>query len=366
MLLPLSMQLILAVYLTVFLHALGKENYTPGTGVVIGIDLGTTYSCVGVFRGGRVEIIPNNQGNRITPSWVAFGSERLIGDMAKQAYHKLPSHTIFDIKRLISRKINDNELKDDMKTWPFKVVEHEGRLTVQVPFQGEVRHFTPQQISAMILRNLKEMAKMYLGTTVNHAVITVPAYFNDVQRHATKEAGAIAGLNVIRIINEPTAAAIAYGMDKIKTQESVLIVYDLGGGTFDVSLLKVNSSVFEVLATAGDPRLGGEDFDNRVIEYIVSKYERETTTPVRNNNRAMAKLRREVEKAKKTLSSATRTQLEVESFEGGNDLTLFEELNMDLFERTMVPVRKVLKDAGVDSANVQDVSTKICSVNPTP
>ncbi|KAG8740854.1 ATPase with role in protein import into the ER [Ceratobasidium sp. 423] len=226
-----------------------------------------------------------------------------------------------------------------MKAWPFKVVEHEGRLTVQVQFQGEPRHFTPQQISAMILRSLKEMAEMYLGTTVDHAVITVPAYFNDIQRHATKEAGAIAGLNVLCIINEPTAAAIAYGMDKINTQESILIVYDLGGGTFNVSLLRVNGGVFEVLATAGDPRLGGEDFDNQVIEYVVSKYERKTATPIRNN----------------------KTQLEVESFEGGNDLTVvltrakFEELNMDLFECTMIPVKKVLKDAGVDPMSVQDI-----------
>ncbi|CAE6486673.1 unnamed protein product [Rhizoctonia solani] len=346
-------------------------------GVVIGIDLGTTYSCVGVFRGGRVEIIPNNQGSRVTPSWVAFGGEeRLIGETAKQVFHKIPAQTIFDVKRLMGRSVDDKDLNDDMKTWPFKVVEYEGRLTIQVEFQGELRHFTPQQISAMVLRSLKEMAELYLGTAVNHAVITVPAYFNDVQRHATKEAGTIAGLNVLRIINEPTAAAIAYGMDKIKTQESILIVYDLGGGTFDVSLLKINGGVFEVLATAGDPRLGGQDFDNRVIEYIVAKYERETTTTVRNNKRAMAKLRREVEKAKKTLSSVARTQIEVESFEGGNDLTQvltrakFEELNMDLFERTMVPVKRVLTDAQVDLASVEDIilvggSTRIPMVQQT-
>ncbi|KAG8762962.1 ATPase with role in protein import into the ER [Ceratobasidium sp. 423] len=354
------MRLLLIIFLTVFLHVLGEDN--AASGIVVGIDLGTTYSCVGVFRGGRVEIIPNNQGNRVTPSWVAFGSEeRLIGDTAKQVSHKIPSQTVFDVKRIMGRKVDDKDLEDDIKTWPFKVVEHEGRLTVQVRFQGELRHFTPQQISAMILRNLKEMAEMYLGTSVNQAVVAVPAYFNDIQRHATKEAGAIAGLDILRIINEPTAAAIAYGMDKIRAQESVLIVYDLGGGTFDVSLLKANGGVFEVLATAGDPCLGGEDFDNRVIEYVVSKYERDTATPVRNNKRAMAKLRREVEKAKKALSSVTRTQLEVKSFEGGNDLSLvltrakFEELNMDLFECTMVPVKKVLSDAGVDRKFVQDI-----------
>ncbi|CAE6459854.1 unnamed protein product [Rhizoctonia solani] len=363
--------------LAVVLHVFGAASYSPGTGVVIGIDLGTTYSCVGVFRGGRVEIIPNNQGNRVTPSWVAFGAEeRLIGDPAKQVFHKMPSQTIFDVKRLMGRRIDDKDLEDDMKTWPFKVVEYEGRLTVQVEFQGELRHFTPQQISAMVLRSLKEMAEMYLGTAVNHAVITVPAYFNDVQRHATKEAGAIAGLNVLRIINEPTAAAIAYGMDTIRTQESNLIVYDLGGGTFDVSLLKINGGIFQVLATAGDPHLGGEDFDNRIIEYIVSKYERETTTTIRDNKRAMAKLRREVEKAKKTLSSVTRTQIEVESFEGGNDLTQvltrakFEELNMDLFERTMIPVKRVLKDAAVDPTGVEDIilvggSTRIPMIQQT-
>ncbi|KAG8714469.1 ATPase with role in protein import into the ER [Ceratobasidium sp. 423] len=356
------MKLISILLFMLFLLVFGAEDYVPGTGVVIGIDLGTTYSCVAVFRGGRVEIIPNNQGNRVTPSWVAFSpEERLIGDTAKQVFHKMPSQTIFDIKRLMGRKIDDKNLREDTKNWPFKVTEYDGRLTVQVEFRGEIRYFTPQEISAMILRSMKEMAEMYLGTTVNHAVITVPAYFNDIQRHATKEAGAIAGLNVLRIINEPTAAAIAHGMDKNKAEESILIVYDLGGGTFDVSLLKVNGGIFEVLATAGDPYLGGEDFDNRVIQYVASKYERETSTTVKHNKRAMAKLRREVEKAKKTLSSVARTQIDVESFEGGNDLTFvltrakFEELNLDLFERTMGPVKKVLKDAGVEPTSVQDV-----------
>jgi len=249
-------------------------------GTVIGIDLGTTYSCVGVHRGGRVEIIANDQGHRITPSWVAFGDEeRLVGDSAKNAFHSNPENTVFDAKRLIGRKMDDQEIQRDKKHWPFQIVEKNGKPAISVKYRGEKRDFTPEEVSAMVLGKMKETAEAYLGKTVTHAVVTVPAYFNDAQRQATKDAGTIAGLQVLRIINEPTAAAIAYGLDK-KGGESQIIVYDLGGGTFDVSLLSIDDGVFEVLATAGDTHLGGEDFDNRVIDYLVKQYKKKTGTDV--------------------------------------------------------------------------------------
>ncbi|CAG7851070.1 78 kDa glucose-regulated protein homolog Short=GRP-78; AltName: Full=Immunoglobulin heavy chain-binding protein homolog; Short=BiP; Flags: Precursor [Serendipita indica DSM 11827] len=334
-----------------------KNDY----GTVIGIDLGTTYSAVGVQRGGRVEILANDQGNRITPSWVSFGDdERLIGDAAKNAYASNPENTVFDAKRLIGRKIDDPEVKKDMKHWPFKVIEKNSRPHIRVKNKGELKDFTPEEISAMVLTKMKETAESYLGHPVTHAVVTVPAYFNDAQRQATKDAGTIAGLNVLRIVNEPTAAAIAYGLDK-KGGESQIIVYDLGGGTFDVSLLSIDDGVFEVLATAGDTHLGGEDFDNRVIDHFVKLYKKKTGTDVSTNLRAMGKLKREVEKAKRTLSSQQSTRLEIESFENGNDFSetltraKFEELNMDLFRKTMKPVEQVLKDAGVKKEDISDI-----------
>ncbi|KAG1744652.1 heat shock protein 70 family [Suillus paluster] len=330
-------------------------------GTVIGIDLGTTYSCVGVQRGGRVEIIANDQGHRITPSWVGFtDDERLVGDSAKNAFHSNPTNTVFDAKRLIGRKMDDLELKRDMKHWPFSVVDKGGKPAISIAYKGETRQFTPEEISAMILTKMKETAEAYLGETVTHAVVTVPAYFNDAQRQATKDAGTIAGLQVLRIINEPTAAAIAYGLNK-KGGESQIIVYDLGGGTFDVSLLSIDDGVFEVLATAGDTHLGGEDFDNRVIDYLVKQYKKKTGTDVTTNLRAMGKLKREVEKAKRTLSSQQSTRIEIESFEDGNDFSetltraKFEELNMDLFRKTMKPVEQVLKDAKVNKENIDEV-----------
>ncbi|KAG8696991.1 ATPase with role in protein import into the ER [Ceratobasidium sp. 394] len=331
-------------------------------GTVIGIDLGTTYSCVGVYRGGWVEIIPNEQGNCITPSWVGFiGNERLIGDTAKQAFHTIPSQTVFDAKRLLGRHYDDIQLREDIRHWPFKVVNRHGRPAVEVMFQGSMRVFIPQEISAMVLGKLKETAEAYLGHRVTHAVITVPAYFNDEQRQATKDAGQIAGLSVLRMVNEPTAAAIAYGLDKKGGKESRMIVYDLGGGTFDVSLLRVSDGVFEVLATAGDTHLGGEDFDNRVIDYFASKYQRETGVAILKNRRTMSKLKREVERAKRALSSQLTTRLEIESFEGGNDFSAvltrakFEELNVDLFKRTLGPVAKVLQDVNLNPKDVDDV-----------
>ncbi|KAG0707143.1 heat shock protein 70 family [Suillus ampliporus] len=330
-------------------------------GTVIGIDLGTTYSCVGVQRGGRVEIIANDQGHRITPSWVSFtDDERLVGDSAKNAFHSNPTNTVFDAKRLIGRKIDDLELKRDMKHWPFAVVDKGGKPAVSIDYKGETRQFTPEEISAMILTKMKETAEAYLGQKVTHAVVTVPAYFNDAQRQATKDAGTIAGLEVLRIINEPTAAAIAYGLNK-KGGESRIIVYDLGGGTFDVSLLSIDDGVFEVLATAGDTHLGGEDFDNRVIDYFVKQYKKKTGTDVTTNLRAMGKLKREVEKAKRTLSSQQSTRVEIESFDDGNDFSetltraKFEELNMDLFRKTMKPVEQVLKDAKINKENIDEV-----------
>ncbi|KAI0341255.1 heat shock protein 70 [Trametopsis cervina] len=333
------------------------NNYGP----VIGIDLGTTYSCVGVQRGGRVEIIANDQGHRITPSWVSFtDEERLVGDAAKNAYHSNPENTVFDAKRLIGRKIDDPEIVRDQKHWPFKVVKKNEKPAIQVQYKGENRQFTPEEVSAMVLGKMKETAEAYLGQTVTHAVVTVPAYFNDAQRQATKDAGTIAGLQVLRIINEPTAAAIAYGLDK-KGGESQIIVYDLGGGTFDVSLLSIDDGVFEVLATAGDTHLGGEDFDNRVMDYFIKQYKKKTGTDVSTNLRALGKLKREVEKAKRTLSSQQSTRLEIESFENGNDFSetltraKFEELNMDLFRKTMKPVEQVLKDANLKKENIDEI-----------
>jgi len=335
----------------------GSDAY----GTVIGIDLGTTYSCVGVQRGGRVEIIANDQGHRITPSWVSFtDDERLVGDSAKNAFHSNPQNTVFDAKRLIGRKMDDQDMKRDLKHWPFKVDEKNGKPVISVHFKGEDRSFSPEEISAMVLGKMKETAEAYLGEKVTHAVVTVPAYFNDAQRQATKDAGTIAGLQVLRIINEPTAAAIAYGLNK-KAGESQIVVYDLGGGTFDVSLLSIDDGIFEVLATAGDTHLGGEDFDNRVIDYLVKSYKKKTGTDVSHNLRAMGKLKREVEKAKRTLSSQQSTRIEIESFEDGNDFSetltraKFEELNMDLFRKTMKPVEQVLKDANVKKEDIDEV-----------
>ncbi len=318
---------------------------------------------MGVQRQGRVEIITNDQGNRITPSYVAFTEdtgERLVGDAAKNQIAQNPENTIFDAKRLIGRKWGEPDVKRDMRHFPFKLVEKASKPAVQVQVKGETKVFTPEEVSAMILGKMKETAEAYLGHKVTHAVVTVPAYFNDAQRQATKDAGTIAGLQVLRIVNEPTAAAIAYGLDK-KGGESQIIVYDLGGGTFDVSLLSIEDGVFEVLATAGDTHLGGEDFDNRVADYLLKQFKKKENLDASGNKRSVGKLKREVERAKRTLSSQMSVKVEIESFFDGKDLSetltraKFEELNMDLFRKTMKPVEQVLKDAGVKKEDIDDV-----------
>ncbi|KAM5377311.1 hypothetical protein ACJZ2D_005130 [Fusarium nematophilum] len=333
------------------------DNY----GTVIGIDLGTTYSCVGVMQKGKVEILVNDQGNRITPSYVAFTEEeRLVGDSAKNQAAANPTNTIYDVKRLIGRKFSEKDLQTDLKHFPYKVVNKDDRPVVQVQVDGTKKQFTPEEISAMILGKMKETAESYLGKKVTHAVVTVPAYFNDNQRQATKDAGVIAGLNVLRIVNEPTAAAIAYGLDKTDGERQI-IVYDLGGGTFDVSLLSIDDGIFEVLATAGDTHLGGEDFDQRVINYFAKLYNKKNSVDVTKDLKAMGKLKREAEKAKRTLSSQMSTRIEIEAFFEGNDFSetltraKFEELNMDLFKKTLKPVEQVLKDAKVKKTEIDDI-----------
>ncbi|KAI1662082.1 78 KDA glucose-regulated protein-like protein precursor [Daldinia decipiens] len=330
-------------------------------GTVIGIDLGTTYSCVGVMQQGKVEILVNDQGNRITPSYVAFtDEERLVGDAAKQQAASNPRNTIYDVKRFIGRKWSEKEVQNDIKHFPYKVVEQDGKPVVQVDVQGAKKKFTPEEISAVILGKMKEVAESYLGKKVTHAVVTVPAYFNDNQRQATKDAGIIAGLNVLRIVNEPTAAAIAFGLDK-KGDERHIIVYDLGGGTFDVSLLSIEDGVFEVLATAGDTHLGGEDFDQRIINHWAKNYNKKNSVDITKDPKAMGKLKREAEKAKRTLSSQMSTRIEIEAFFDGKDFSetltraKFEELNIDLFKRTLKPVKQVLDDADIKKDKIDDI-----------
>uniref|UniRef100_A0AAQ6IKH8 Heat shock protein family A (Hsp70) member 2 n=1 Tax=Anabas testudineus TaxID=64144 RepID=A0AAQ6IKH8_ANATE len=331
-------------------------------GVAIGIDLGTTYSCVGVFQHGKVEIIANDQGNRTTPSYVAFtDTERLIGDSAKNQVALNPTNTVFDAKRLIGRKFDDAVVQADMKHWPFKVVSDEGRPKIQVEYKGENKAFNPEEISSMVLVKMKEIAEAYLGHKVSSAVITVPAYFNDSQRQATKDAGVIAGLNVLRIINEPTAAAIAYGLDKGKSGERNVLIFDLGGGTFDVSILTIEDGIFEVKATAGDTHLGGEDFDNRMVNHFVEEFKRKHKKDISQNKRALRRLRTACERAKRTLSSSSQASIEIDSLYEGIDFytsitrARFEELCSDLFRGTLEPVEKALRDAKMDKGQIQDI-----------
>ena len=328
----------------------------------IGIDLGTTYSCVGVWQNDRIEIIANEQGNRTTPSYVSFNdSERIIGDAAKNQAVLNPENTVFDTKRLIGRKFNDQLLQADIKNFPFKIINNNGKPVIEVTFKGETKQFLPEEIGSMVLVKMKETAEAFLGRKVNDAVITVPAYFNDAQRTATKDAGAISGLNVLRIINEPTAAAIAYGLDKqIETERNVLI-FDLGGGTFDVSILTIEEGIFEVKATAGDTHLGGEDFDNRLINHFIQEFKRKHKKDIGQNARSLRRLRTACERAKRTLSSTTQTSIEVDSLFEGIDFfssltrARFEELNMDLFRGTLDPVEKVLKDSKLSKSQIHEV-----------
>ena len=339
------------------------DTKKESVGTVIGIDLGTTYSCVGVFKNGRVEIIANDQGNRITPSYVAFteDGERLIGDAAKNQLTTNPENTIFDVKRLIGREWDDKTVQNDIKHYPFKVIDKNSKPHIQVNVgDSGTKSFTPEEISAMVLGKMRDIAEGFLGKKVTNAVVTVPAYFNDAQRQATKDAGTIAGLNVMRIINEPTAAAIAYGLDK-KEGEKNILVFDLGGGTFDVSLLTIDNGVFEVVSTNGDTHLGGEDFDQRVMEYFIKLYKKKKGKDIRKDNRAVQKLRREVEKAKRSLSSGHQTRIEIESLYDQADFSetltraKFEELNMELFKSTMKPVEKVLEDGDMKKTDIDEI-----------
>jgi len=330
----------------------------------IGIDLGTTYSCVGVWQNERVEIIANDQGNRTTPSYVAFtDTERLIGDAAKNQVAMNPFNTVFDAKRLIGRKFSDTVVQSDMKHWPFKVVTRgDDKPQIQVEFKGETKTFTPEEISSMVLVKMREIAESYLGKEVKKAVVTVPAYFNDSQRQATKDAGAIAGLEVLRIINEPTAAAIAYGLDRMEEKERNVLIFDLGGGTFDVTLLTIDGGIFEVKATNGDTHLGGEDFDNRLVNHFVDEFKRKNKgKDLSGSQRAVRRLRTACERAKRTLSSVAQATIEIDSlfdnidFQSNITRARFEELCGDLFRSTLQPVERVLADAKMDKRSVHDV-----------
>jgi len=337
-----------------------KDKDAKIDGPVIGIDLGTTYSCVGIYKNGRVEIIPNDQGNRITPSYVAFtDEERLIGEAAKNQATINPEQTLFDVKRLVGRKYKDSSVQKDKKLLPYTIIDKNGKPYIEVKEKGAKKQRSPEEVSSYVLVKMKETAEQYLGKEVKHAVITVPAYFNDAQRQATKDAGSIAGLNVLRIINEPTAAAIAYGLDK-KTEKNIL-VYDLGGGTFDVSLLTIDNGVFEVVATNGDTHLGGEDFDQRVMQHFIKVFNKKNNVKMDGDKRAIQKLRKEVEKAKRALSSTHQARLEIEALFDGIDFneTLtrarFEELNADLFKNTLQPVKQVMEDSGLKKTDVDEV-----------
>ena len=330
----------------------------------IGIDLGTTYSCVGVWQNGRVEIIANDQGNRTTPSYVAYTpEERLIGDSAKSQASSNPSNTVFDAKRLIGRKFDDEVVQAEKKLWPFSVINAGGKPKIEVEWKGEKHQFLPEEISAAVLQKMKATAEAYLGTTVKDAVVTVPAYFNDSQRQATKDAGAIAGINVLRIINEPTAAALAYGLDRLgkDSGEKNVLIFDCGGGTHDLSVLTLDDGVFEVKATAGDTHLGGEDFDNALVSYCVEEFKKKNKVDISNSAKALRRLRTSCEKAKRTLSSATQASVEVDSLADGLDFQTmitrakFESMCEAFFKRTVAPLDGLLRDAKMDKNEIHEI-----------
>lgn len=329
--------------------------------VAIGIDLGTTYSCVGVYQNGNVEIIANDQGNRTTPSWVGFSEERIIGDAAKSSAGQNVTNTIYEIKRMIGRDFNDPILQKDLTLLPYKVVNVNGKPKVEVSFKGENKQFTPEEVSAMILTKMKNIAESYLGKTVTDAVVTVPAYFNDAQRQSTKDAGVIAGLNILRVINEPTAAAMAYGLQKNQNGSRNVLIFDCGGGTHDVSLLTIDDGVFEVKATGGDTHLGGADLDQRIVEHLVKEFKMKHKIDLTDNKKANRRLASVAERAKRTLSSASVANVEVDSLADGIDFVTtltrakFESLCIDIFQRTMAPVEQVLQDAKISKGDVHDI-----------
>nr|WDK97434.1 heat shock protein 70 D [Halisarca dujardinii] len=332
------------------------------TAPAIGIDLGTTYSCVGVFQHGKVEIIANDQGNRTTPSYVAFNdTERLIGDAAKNQVAINPYNTVFDAKRLIGRRFNDAAVQSDMKHWPFKVVDDNTKPKIQVEYKNETKTFFPEEISSIVLTKMKDVAEAYLGKTVLKAVVTVPAYFNDSQRQATKDAGTISGLDVLRIINEPTAAAIAYGLDKKVSVERNVLIFDLGGGTFDVSILAIEDGIFEVKSTSGDTHLGGEDFDNLMVNFFLREFKRKNKKDMSKNARSVRRLRTACERAKRTLSASAQASIEIDSLFDGIDFYVnvtrarFDELCGDLFRSTLEPVKKCLRDANFKKEDIHEI-----------
>mmetsp|Transcript_60627 Transcript_60627/g.153720 ORF Transcript_60627/g.153720 Transcript_60627/m.153720 type:complete len:528 (-) Transcript_60627:114-1697(-) len=345
----------------------------------VGIDLGTTYSCVGIYRDGEVQIIANDQGNRTTPSYVAWtDEERLLGDAAKNQVASNPTNTVFDAKRLIGRRFDDPIVQADLKLWPFTVVSDgsaDDKPLIEVWYQSVKKQYHPEEVSSMVLTKMKQTAESFLGTRIREAVITVPAYFNDSQRQATKDAGEIAGMKVLRIVNEPTAAAIAYGLDRLDAdknskksksgskgpEETHILVFDMGGGTFDVSILSIDGTVFEVKATAGDPHLGGEDFDNRLLSHCIADFRRKYKSDPTRNQRAIRRLRTQCERAKRQLSSQTQVTIEVDSLHNGEDFSIrisrakFEELCMDFFKKAMDPVSQCLADSGFSKSMIKEI-----------